>query len=25
MSDYPEDLRALVDAHLDGLRFSETA
>jgi geranylgeranyl diphosphate synthase type II len=25
MSDYPEDLRELVDAHLDGLRFSATA
>jgi geranylgeranyl diphosphate synthase, type II len=23
MSDYPEDLRQLVDAHLDGLRFSD--
>ena len=25
MSEYPEDLRELVDAHLDGLRFSATA
>ena len=25
MSDYPEDLRELVDAHLDGLRFSAAA
>ena len=25
MGDYPEDLRALVDAHLEGLRFSKTA
>ncbi|MDP9277167.1 MAG: polyprenyl synthetase family protein [Actinomycetota bacterium] len=25
MSDYPEDLRELVDAHLDGLRFSAIA
>jgi geranylgeranyl diphosphate synthase type II len=25
MSDYPEDLRELVDAHLGGLRFSATA
>jgi geranylgeranyl diphosphate synthase type II len=25
MSDYPEDLRELVDAHLAGLRFSDTA
>ncbi len=25
MSDYPEDLRELVDAHLNGLRFSATA
>ena len=25
MSDYPEDLRELVDAHLEGLRFSDAA